>query len=623
MWQSGLRTSLVIGYTGGAMIRNEREQPVKVVGEGSDSPTPSRLPLARWRLDRRTVLNGLAAVIFLAVGAATFAFIHKFSVNVVSKDQWSDINVIRYAHTGRLSFGLLWAQHNEDRILFPNLVVLLLAYTTHFNVVIEDFMNGVLCCAAVALLILAHKRRSPTISWIWYCPVALVGLSFGSIGGATFGFNLSWYLALFSLAGCLYVLDRVVLTWLALVGAASFAVIGSFSSLKGLYIWPAAMLLLILRRRSRPMVLVWATMAVATAVLYFVNFKFSHAEVGSSVGQNPGREITYFFTVIGNVFGATFRNTPDAGNTWLLMLGVLVFVLAIWAVANVIANGRSGGGPIGVALICYGLIFVSSITYGRSNLGIQNAARYMVFTLTIWVGAYLALLEPVEKWTPEPRSATLARLDHIIGLRELPEGLDPIPRTRVVSMVALVALLGLVAVQVIAGDSGAIDDADAWHANQLMVADLTANVNQAPEGLLNAYLGPAPAGYFRSMAGFARSQQLSLFDTSLAAEDQRRGIPPSLLRPIEGTKLSGTQTLIAYAAVKEAATTTVQFRVTGGGLRDDIVSVGKHTLAEWVGIWDTTTVANGGYRLQSVVLRAGTVESRSSPVVVVVENRPD
>ena len=113
-------------------------------------------------------------------------------------------------------------------------------------------------------MILAHKRRSPGIAWIYYCPVALLVFSFISLGDTLFGFNLSWYLTLFGLAVCLYLVDRIVLTWFALFAAAAAAVLGSFSSLKGLFIWPTALVLLALRRRSRSMMLAWVTMAIVT-----------------------------------------------------------------------------------------------------------------------------------------------------------------------------------------------------------------------------------------------------------------------------------------------------------------------------------------------------------------------
>ena len=66
------------------------------------------------------------------------------------------------------------------------------------------------------------------------------------------------------------------------------------------------------------------------------------------------------------------------------MLGVVVFVIAIWATVCVIVSGRSGGGPIGVGLVCYGFLFVVSITFGRVRLGVANSTCDEVFTITVW-----------------------------------------------------------------------------------------------------------------------------------------------------------------------------------------------------------------------------------------------
>ena len=81
-----------------------------------------------------------AMLIFVAMAVATAWFIHDFASNILVADQWDDVNILRSAHDGTLTLGTLWAQHTENRILFPNLVVLLLGYTTHLNVIVEDFL---------------------------------------------------------------------------------------------------------------------------------------------------------------------------------------------------------------------------------------------------------------------------------------------------------------------------------------------------------------------------------------------------------------------------------------------------------------------------------------------------
>ncbi len=168
--------------------------------------------------------------------------------------------------------------------------------------------------------------------------------------------------------------------------------------------------------------------------------------------------------------------------------------------------------------------------------------------------------------------------------------------------------------QVVSGTRAGADDASAWHAEQLVIADLTVNIATAPDSLVQTYLGNYPPQYVRSLAAFAKSERLSLFDTSLFVQDQRLGITPSLLTrvlvPVDGARLSGTAVLDAYTA--SDTNVTVQFRVSGGSLHDALVGVGRQTIDGWIARWDTRTVANGGYLLQSVLVRAGHARSPQS-----------
>ena len=96
---------------------------------------------------------------------------------------------------------------------------------------------------ATGFFILAHHRRSPSTPWVYYVPVALVMLSFVQEGNTLFGYALGWYIVLLALAGAVYLLDRPTLTWPTLAGGIVIAIVGSYSNLYGLLIWPAVLVL--------------------------------------------------------------------------------------------------------------------------------------------------------------------------------------------------------------------------------------------------------------------------------------------------------------------------------------------------------------------------------------------
>ena len=233
-------------------------------------PTVARKRLVD-RLDQRLV-NFLTVLGFGLPLVSYLWLLTRFSVNVVVGDQWDDVTVIKQSYVHFFDWGPMWVQHNESRIFFPNIIVILLAHTTHFNIRIEEYLSAIMLVAATALLIGAHKRRSPTVPWLYYCPVALLAFSFVQYGNTLWGFQIAWFMTLLSMAAAVFLLDRVNPTWVTLVGALAAAVVGSFSSLQGLLIWPTGLVLLYFRRRPWPHVGIWIAAAVASTGLYFRNY---------------------------------------------------------------------------------------------------------------------------------------------------------------------------------------------------------------------------------------------------------------------------------------------------------------------------------------------------------------
>ena len=133
---------------------------------GRDSTTnlepPSSTAFPHIRLPRY-LISALTILGFVVPVVMYFWLIDRYALNVVYSDQWHDIALLGQADSGHLSFGLLWTQFNENRVLFPNLIVLLLGYTTHFNVVGEEYLSGVMLVIANGFFIWTHKRRAPPL----------------------------------------------------------------------------------------------------------------------------------------------------------------------------------------------------------------------------------------------------------------------------------------------------------------------------------------------------------------------------------------------------------------------------------------------------------------------------
>ncbi len=94
-----------------------------------------------------------------------------------------------------------------------------------------------------------------------------------------------------------------------------------------------------------------------------------------------------------------------------------------------------------------------------------------------------------------------------------------------------------------------------------------------------------------------------------------------MLIPSAGATLSSTQLLDAVAG-DGPGVIKLQFELTGGTLSHAVVATGVSTIFGWLADWDTTSVPNGAYTLESVATDAANDVSVSSGIGVMVNNVP-
>ena len=422
--------------------------------------------------------TALAIFSFALIISLYFWFIQHYSVNTVWVDQWSDIPLIRLAYTGHLSLASLWAQHGENRILFQNLIALLLAYSTHYNVVVEEYLSGVMAVVATGLFILAHHRRSPSTPWVFYVPVALVMLSFVQEGNMLFGYAIGWYIVLLGLAGVIYLLDRPTLTWPTLAGAIVIAIVASYSNLYGLLIWPTVLVLFFLRRTRRAHVFTWVASALVTGMVYFIGFNFQAARSNNGyVLSHPSTTINYFFIALGDglgIQGSSVYYNDEA------LFGFAILAISCWVLITYGRRGdESSGSPIGIVLICFGLLFCALMTLGRAWFGLDLAgwSRYTTYDLLVLVGCYMVVLNRPAAHAPRSVQKLVRQMMAVPkDARSAGKAWDETIRIWVA--VILTAAIGL---QVLLGTVSGVSQARTWYQSQILAADLTVNINKAPE----------------------------------------------------------------------------------------------------------------------------------------------
>ena len=579
------------------------------------------------------------AVLFLIPVALYVWFVHEYGVNAIYYDQWENVALLTHSklgftsYAGHTTLGMLWTQHNENRMLFPNLVVFALRDLTHFNVLIEQYLSAVLLVIALSLIILAHRRDLISIRWIVYLPVAFLMLSLGQSGDTLFGFQLAWYLILLALAASIFLLDSPRLRWFGLLAAMGITVVGSYSSLQGLLIWPAGLVVLFLKHRSRAFLLTWIASAIVTTFVYFYHFDFSGTASGGSgyVFAHPWSVVEFFFFNVGDMLGKPLAQTPGASDPLIVVIGVTVVLLATVSLIVYGRNSQPSKSPVGPALICFGVLFAVTVTLGRSHLGLSAASqsRYVTFNLLTLAGCYLCLLE---RW---PASQTDNAMMTAAEIGALGAVVDISGRTargqlgqRVLEGLRLLAVLLIVGVVIGGADNGIQGGAVSREVQQL-AALVAAHAEDAPNTLINSALFPNPhpdIDRIRSLAEAAKDNGLSLFATSEGARLARVKLPTtqrfvpletSVGEPTSGAVLRGLVYLVASAS-GDYPINTVEFEIKGSG--GSQVLLGGRFRYGYLGEWNSKDSPNGIYTVQSVAHDATGHVSTSQAVRVTVMN---
>ena len=115
------------------------------------------------RADRGRRLAAIATAVGLS--AVYLIFVAHFSTNVPIADDWSVVLIGHDALTGHLSFGLLWTQHLESRMLVVNAIFVLFAWADHLNLRSVVLTSGIFLVVSYGLLLVvfrAYSRRPLT-----------------------------------------------------------------------------------------------------------------------------------------------------------------------------------------------------------------------------------------------------------------------------------------------------------------------------------------------------------------------------------------------------------------------------------------------------------------------------
>lgn len=337
-------------------------------------------------------------------------------VNVPFNDDWDFYWIVKAQHDGRLDFGVFYAQHNEHRILWPNLVMFGLASISNWDIRVQLAFS--LFVAALTFVLLAlmirHTMTGPDgtgrergLRWWQFTAMFLTSVIVfapTAVQNWLWGWQIEWFMSVAGIVLAVWALGswRTAQPWKQVLVAVLGATLATFSLGGGLLVWVVGLPLFAFARRLWRWSLVWVAAAAIEIKLYYTDY----FDMG---GESPLHVILTQPVGLAR-YGAVYLTRVlmgpfDQHRSNVLALGLVLLLMV--SVGYVLLRHRSQFVTL-VPWLCIGLVATgSAVVTGAARLvyGYHQAfsSRYTTISL-LFVVAILVISTKAAQlaWTPAP-----------------------------------------------------------------------------------------------------------------------------------------------------------------------------------------------------------------------------
>lgn len=327
----------------------------------------------------------------LLPAAVLAALIRRDGVDVPYWDQWDFVSVFEKLHRGTLTAGDLFAQQNEYRQFFPNLVFVALGRATRWDVRWEMWASFVAACL-VALCIHrlgARTVRDPARRGVLFLAAGLLVFSPVQNENWLFGIQLVYFVPVLCAAAGLAAAGSGARFAVRFAACLALAAVATFSSANGAVCWAVLAAALAAgadpHARRWPWLAAWCAAAAGCAALYLHGYQPPRINAGAAAAEAaPLQTAAYFLAFTGRPFvaGPGRHMLPLALVAGAALTASYLLACALAWRARARPGAARASAPW-LALGAYSLLTAVLVTAGRAGFGAQQALspRYATFSL--------------------------------------------------------------------------------------------------------------------------------------------------------------------------------------------------------------------------------------------------
>ncbi len=324
---------------------------------------------------------------------AYFSYLAAYGVNVPYWDDWELVPLLQHFNLGDITFTQLWAQHNENRMLIPNILSTFIYRLTAFDTKAAMYVGACLVTLSFLFLAFIFVKRQGFKLWA-LAPIAYLFFSLSTSQNILWGFQLAWHMVLICFLGMIFCLEQSGKNKGAFALSLLLAVIASFSSLQGLFLWPVGIIYLLLNDFTRAQKSTWVILGLLAIIFYFIGFNF-HSTGGPPISyslRHPLHSIQYLLVLI----GGSIRWTSAKQPLWIARetIGLFLFLLGGFSIIQSLRHAHEDKAFLApAALAIFALLFDAAVALGRAGFGLGQAleSRYTTYNLLFLIAIYLTL----------------------------------------------------------------------------------------------------------------------------------------------------------------------------------------------------------------------------------------
>ena len=310
-------------------------------------------------------------------------FVANFSVNVPIDDEWRLANLFEKIAAGNINFNDFWALHSNHRIVFPKIIIAVLAFASQWNINYQLCLSiGLAVITFIAMYSLSSMQVKNAGDNLWHLANILTCILLCSLvqyENWLWGFQLAWFLVNLCFVSAVYALlsNHKLLPYIKISIAAVFCFIASFSLAQGLLSWLAAIPAVVAIEgnvaQKRKRLIVWMLLFVATCAIYSIDYHPSRKTSIISLLNKPLVVIDYFLSLLGSPI---VRLSGISALVGLLIFGIFLF-LAVHFVIK-ISEHREALPWLSIGL--FSVLSALFITAGRAEFGAIQAIESSRYT---------------------------------------------------------------------------------------------------------------------------------------------------------------------------------------------------------------------------------------------------